>query len=207
MPSRRAYLAGVSAALAGAAGCVGGPGSTEPTGGNPTETPTTTADPEPREWGEAAEVADVRITPESAPVQHSAFHYVYPDTLGVTDFENQRAVFVTLETSGDAPESGAFELSVPDGSGELGEGAGDLQLQRTVRDAPYYGGDGWLAFRVSETDAEGGELRVETGGESAAWTLPDSILDSLWTDEAGTEQRYEFRAVGTEREYVVDVAE
>lgn len=195
MPSRRTYLAGCGAALAGLAGCLGAsaPGDSSTRSITTRSTTTeTTADSETvlqqLPWGEPGTVDGTSLAPVDATVQHSAFYLTTPDSMDVLSFGDRQAVFVTLELDGDGPEPtpGDFGLSV-DGGSEGWTEYGDVPGHRLYyQGTPYPRADdswGWVGFdALDAVDAADPRVRVQFGGDTESalrWSLPESAAAAL----------------------------
>lgn len=193
MPSRRTYLAGFGATLAGLAGCLNAtrPGTTETDTTTHTTGRTTTTDdltvPKLLSWGEPGTVDGTSVAPVDASVQHSAFYRLTPDTFGVVSFEDRHGLFVTLDVTGDGPrpDPGDFALTV-DGSEGGWTRYGGVPGERFRRGAPYtYGSDdpGWVGFDTpAPADVGTARVRVQFGGESEGalrWSLPETVRAAL----------------------------
>lgn len=178
MPSRRDYLASGVTAFAALAGCAElGPASSS----------TTTA-ARPLSWGDAATVAGVEVTPETAAVRHSAFYHLSPDSLGVLDFGGRQAVVATVTAAGDGSlDASAFSVAAG------AETAAGWQQYKSVGPHRFYRlgtplresrrDTGWVGFDLpASPDASAPELRArDADGVAARWRLPDDAAAAVRT--------------------------
>jgi len=182
MPSRRTYLAGVSAALAGVAGCVDGAGPGGSPSGTRTGTPSTNGtDPLRLDWNERAELSGAKVTPRIAAVRDSVVRPVSADTWGVVAFDAERMCFALVAAVGDVPAASAYRLDVPDG----GEGWTDPPSGQRIRPAFESAGttldaSDAVGFTVpAPAESADARLVLRTEERTVSWALPEDARTAL----------------------------
>ena len=181
MPStRRTFLAGAAAALAG---CVSGrrnPGTSDDTPATTTEPPAATLD-----FGETATVGELDVRPTEATVQHSYVALVYPDFADVVAADGGQFLFVTVDVGGteDAPAPAASDFRVATDEASY-EGRQRGESGHPYRDGGAYtrdAGHGWLLYELpAPVESERVALEFhDDGAAKAAWHLPDDVTSRL----------------------------
>lgn len=197
MPSRRSYLAGVATLLSGFAGCTNRSANsptptaspTEPTGTEPNGSPSGTATPPPEEaqrtlGGDTIAVTDIvarkAVTYESTMGSGGVLaadgrQYVVATVHSETELRLDSFSLATADdswTAGLPNTRGAMNYAVAgQGQGEVGSPIGG--------DDPKF-----VAFVVpSPLDAADPLIRLEHGGDTAEWSLPDEAVDTLSAPE------------------------
>lgn len=193
MPSRRAYLAGVTTLLSGTAGCTNRGGSTPtPTGtppdsngtdpkGSPSTTPTAPGEEARRSvGGDTVAVTDI--------VARKAV--TYQSTMGsggVLAADGRQYVVATVHTDAELTlesfslQAGgdSWTAGLPDTRGAMNyavEGHKSGEVGSPIsRDDPSF-----VAFEIpSPLEAESAAIHLEHGGDSAAWSLEDDAVETL----------------------------
>lgn len=186
MPStRRTFLAGAAAALAG---CVSGRRDQGSSGDVPSPTRTGPPADQTLDFGEVATVGELDVTPLEATVQHSYFSLVYPDFADVVGAGGGQILFVTADVSGtaDAPAPGASDFSIVTADGTF-FGRSETGPGRPYREGPAYTRDrerGWILFELpAPTGGDRSTLELDhgdvNGGGTATWRLPADLTAAL----------------------------
>ena len=184
MPStRRTFLAGAAAALAG---CVSGRSDPGTSDGTPEQTPAPTTSERPARstlaFGETATVGELDVRPTGAVVQDSYVALVYPDFADVVAAEGRQFLFLTVDASG-SPAPAAEDFAVVAGDAAYaGEPRGSAG--RPYREGRPYtpdAGHGWILYELP-APLEGERIAVELDvddGDPPTWHLPEDVVARL----------------------------
>ena len=203
MPStRRRFLAGAVAALAG---CVSGGRDPSTNDDTPEQTPVPTTSERPASstlaFGETATVGELDVRTTGAVVQDSYVALVYPDFADVVAAEGRQYLFLTVDANG-TPAPAAEDFAIVTGDAAyVGQPRGSAG--RPYREGRPYtpdAGHGWLLYELPapvESERIAVEFRPDEGA-TATWRLPEDVVGRLRRPAPAFEVR-DFQAPDTVR--------